>query len=101
MEARDGTARIPWKNVVGNRSTQIILYSTLKLPHEIDSCGVGWWYVGPRNGHVSIFSKQALATVWGRYEYMIVSLQSGRPLRLSHAGTLSFDAARSGRLACT
>lgn len=55
----------------------LILYSTLTVPHDIDGCGVGWWYVGPRNGHVSIFSKQALTTAWGQYGYKTVSFNPG------------------------
>jgi SAM-dependent methyltransferase len=55
----------------------LILYSTLTIPPDIDRSGVGWWYVGPRNGHISIFSKQALATAWERYGYKTVSFNSG------------------------
>jgi SAM-dependent methyltransferase len=54
----------------------LIVYSTVTVPQDIDNCGVGWWYVGPRNGHVSIFSKEALATAWGRYGYKTVSFNS-------------------------
>jgi hypothetical protein len=36
--------------------------------------GVGWWYVAPRNGHISIFSRKALAIAFGRYGYKTVSL---------------------------
>ena len=39
----------------------IIFYSTLVQPADFDNQGMAWWYVGPRNGHVSIFTKQALA----------------------------------------
>ena len=43
--------------------------STLTQPDDFDRQGMSWWYVGPRNGHISIFSKQALAMAWGRHGY--------------------------------
>jgi SAM-dependent methyltransferase len=52
----------------------LIFYSTL-LPPD-DTCGVAWWYVAPRNGHVSIFSRKALAAAWGRYGYKTVSVSN-------------------------
>lgn len=39
----------------------LLLFSTLLQPADIDQAGVGWWYIAPRNGHVSIFSAAALA----------------------------------------
>jgi 2-polyprenyl-6-hydroxyphenyl methylase/3-demethylubiquinone-9 3-methyltransferase len=38
----------------------IVLFSTLLQPADIDSQGLNWWYVGPRNGHVSLFSQASL-----------------------------------------
>lgn len=52
----------------------LILYTTLLVPSDFDNVGVGWWYVGPRNGHVSIFTAQALAIAWRRHGYKNVSL---------------------------
>jgi hypothetical protein len=54
-----------------------IVYSTLTQPSDIDNVGLSWWYIGPRNGHISIFTKQALATAWGRHGYRNVSLNDG------------------------
>lgn len=53
--------------------TGLIFYSTLVQPQDFNNYGVGWWYVGPRNGHVSIFSRQALAAAWGRHGYRTIS----------------------------
>jgi SAM-dependent methyltransferase len=50
-----------------------VFYSTLTQPAEFDKYGVSWWYVGPRNGHISIFTKQALALAWRRFGYNTVS----------------------------
>jgi SAM-dependent methyltransferase len=46
-----------------------ILYSTLTQPADFDRYGVSWWYVGPRNGHISIFTRESLSVAWGRYGY--------------------------------
>ncbi len=58
----------------------LIFYSTLVQPADFNNYGLGWWYVGPRNGHVSIFSKQALAAAWGRHGYKTVSFNAGTHL---------------------
>lgn len=52
----------------------LILYTTLLLPPDFDDIGVAWWYVSPRNGHVSIFTAKALAIAWRRHGYRTVSL---------------------------
>ena len=33
-----------------------VLYSTRTQPADFDNFGLSWWYVGPLNGHVSIFT---------------------------------------------
>ena len=52
----------------------LIFFTTCTQPADFNNYGLNWWYVGPRNGHISIFSKQALATAWGRQGYKIISL---------------------------
>jgi 2-polyprenyl-6-hydroxyphenyl methylase/3-demethylubiquinone-9 3-methyltransferase len=49
-------------------------------PDDFDRQGMSWWYVGPRNGHISIFSKQALATAWACHGYRTVSFNAGTHL---------------------
>jgi SAM-dependent methyltransferase len=41
-----------------------ILFSTLVQPAEFESIGLNWWYASPRNGHISLYSSQALATLF-------------------------------------
>jgi 2-polyprenyl-6-hydroxyphenyl methylase/3-demethylubiquinone-9 3-methyltransferase len=41
----------------------LLLFSTLLQPPDIDAAGVGWWYIAPRNGHVSLYSEPALASL--------------------------------------
>jgi 2-polyprenyl-6-hydroxyphenyl methylase/3-demethylubiquinone-9 3-methyltransferase len=40
--------------------TGLILFSTLLQPIEIEQQGLNWWYAGPRNGHVSLYSRASL-----------------------------------------
>ena len=51
----------------------IVLFSTLVQPPEFGSVGMGWWYIAPRNGHVSLFSEQALARAWARHGFTVSS----------------------------
>ena len=41
----------------------LILFSTLIQPADINQIGLDWWYIAPRNGHVSIFTRAAIAAV--------------------------------------
>lgn len=52
----------------------LVLFSTLLQPPDFDTLGLKWWYVGPRNGHVSMFSRQALALAWRRHGFQTASL---------------------------
>jgi 2-polyprenyl-6-hydroxyphenyl methylase/3-demethylubiquinone-9 3-methyltransferase len=47
----------------------LVLFSTLLQPADFDRHGMGWWYVGPRNGHISLFSRSALVKAWGRHGF--------------------------------
>jgi hypothetical protein len=44
-----------------------VLFSTLVQPQDFDGLGLNWWYVGPRNGHISVFSRDALTKAWERH----------------------------------
>jgi hypothetical protein len=54
-----------------------VMLSTVVQPMEFDKIGLDWWYIGPRNGHISIFSHQALVLAWQRYGYQLVSFHDG------------------------
>jgi SAM-dependent methyltransferase len=41
----------------------IILLSTVLQPGDIDRHGLNWWYAGPRNAHVSLYSKASLEKI--------------------------------------
>jgi len=51
----------------------LVLFSTLLQPADFDQLGMNWWYVGPRNGHISLFSRTALAKAWGRHGFRTAS----------------------------
>lgn len=55
----------------------IVVFSTLLQPDEFDRIGLDWWYVGPRNGHISIFSRSALALAWKRFGFRVGSFNHG------------------------
>lgn len=38
----------------------LIVFSTLLQPDDFERQGLDWWYCGPRNGHVSLFSRESL-----------------------------------------
>jgi SAM-dependent methyltransferase len=43
-----------------------VLFSTATQPLNINQVRAQWWYVGPRNGHISIFTIDALALLGQR-----------------------------------
>jgi hypothetical protein len=51
----------------------LVLFSTLLQPQDFDKYGLKWWYVAPRNGHVSLFSRKALVRAWEHHGYQTMS----------------------------
>jgi hypothetical protein len=51
----------------------LVMFSTLVQPRNFDQLGMTWWYVGPRNGHISMFSRDALARAWSHHGYKLIS----------------------------
>lgn len=52
----------------------LIFFTTVLQPADFDQQRLNWWYVGPRNGHISLFSREALTAAWGRHGYKVASL---------------------------
>ncbi|HVV63775.1 MAG TPA: class I SAM-dependent methyltransferase [Pseudolabrys sp.] len=52
----------------------LLLFSTLVQPQDFDRVGLGWWYAAPRNGHISLFSRKAIALAFERHGYRAISL---------------------------
>jgi Methyltransferase domain len=57
-----------------------VFYSTLTQPQDFHQQGMSWWYVGPRNGHVSIFTRQALIAAWTKFGFKTAALNDGTHL---------------------
>jgi 2-polyprenyl-6-hydroxyphenyl methylase/3-demethylubiquinone-9 3-methyltransferase len=58
----------------------VAFFTTVLQPRDFDSQQLSWWYVAPRNGHISLFSKGALGLVWAKHDYKVVSLNQGAHL---------------------
>lgn len=42
----------------------MVLFSTLLQPADFAEQGMRWWYIGPRNGHVTLHSRVSLTALW-------------------------------------
>jgi SAM-dependent methyltransferase len=52
----------------------IVFFTTALQPADIEKQRLNWWYAAPRNGHVSLFSTEALRRAWGRHGYKVATL---------------------------
>ena len=57
-----------------------VLFATLVQPPDFAKITLGWWYVGPRNGHVTLYSRDALARLWGRFGFTVCSFNDNTHL---------------------
>ena len=55
----------------------LIIFSTLLQPSDFEDRGLYWWYVNPRSGHISIFSRDALTRMFRKWGFTIVSINEG------------------------
>jgi 2-polyprenyl-6-hydroxyphenyl methylase/3-demethylubiquinone-9 3-methyltransferase len=42
----------------------LVIYTTVVQPPTIEAERLAWWYVGPRNGHITFYTPVALARLW-------------------------------------
>jgi 2-polyprenyl-6-hydroxyphenyl methylase/3-demethylubiquinone-9 3-methyltransferase len=54
----------------------LLLFSTLLQPPDINDLGASWWYLAPRNGHVSLYTQPALAALFRPVGLQLGSLNS-------------------------
>jgi SAM-dependent methyltransferase len=52
----------------------IVFFTTSLQPDDIERQRLNWWYAAPRNGHVSLFSREALRRAWSRHGYKVATL---------------------------
>ncbi|HZZ41953.1 MAG TPA: class I SAM-dependent methyltransferase [Tepidisphaeraceae bacterium] len=55
----------------------LVTLSTLLQPQDINAQGLNWWYVAPRNGHVSMHSRQSLTELAKPFGLMVGSFNDG------------------------
>jgi 2-polyprenyl-6-hydroxyphenyl methylase/3-demethylubiquinone-9 3-methyltransferase len=55
----------------------MLLFSTLLQPEDLAQTGLGWWYAGPRNGHISLHSKLSLALLLKKSGLTLASAHQG------------------------
>lgn len=72
-----------------------LLFSTQLVPRGADA---GWWYLGPRNGHVSLHSDRSLAVCARACGMDSLSLDSGLHLFLPRAPDAAAHVLANGRL---
>jgi SAM-dependent methyltransferase len=49
----------------------MLMFSTFVQPDNINEIKTGWWYIGPRNGHVSIHSRHSLQLLANEAGYQL------------------------------
>jgi hypothetical protein len=69
----------------------VLLFSTLLQPPDLVQQGIGWWYVAPRNGHISLHTTKSLALLAERHGFAAASFNDtfhmawrGRPAFAAH-----------------
>ena len=68
----------------------LILFSTLLQPKTINEIGLSWWYAGPRNGHCSLYSEEALMWLFASVGMQVAS--SNEALHVAYRRVPSFAA---------
>ena len=51
----------------------VVVFSTLLQLDDFLQQGLGWWYVAPRNGHLTMYSAQALRALWAELGFQLIS----------------------------
>jgi 2-polyprenyl-6-hydroxyphenyl methylase/3-demethylubiquinone-9 3-methyltransferase len=74
----------------------IIILSTSVQSADFEANGLNWWYVAPRNGHVSIHSRASLARLFGNAGCNVVT-HAGNNYHLAFASLPPFVAGLRGR----
>jgi 2-polyprenyl-6-hydroxyphenyl methylase/3-demethylubiquinone-9 3-methyltransferase len=74
-----------WASLLSDRG--FVLFSTEIQPPDIEAQKGSWWYLGPRNGHVSIFSRKSLRTLCAQHAMLYESLNDTWHLAFRTADT--------------
>jgi len=60
----------------------ILLFSTLLLPQNIETIRISWWYIVPRNGHISIYTACSLQKLTEQLGFTWTFFSSNQNLHL-------------------
>jgi SAM-dependent methyltransferase len=52
----------------------VLFFSTMVQPSDIAARGTAWWYLAPRNGHISLHTRRSLEILTGRHGLTMGSL---------------------------
>ncbi|HSU66432.1 MAG TPA: methyltransferase domain-containing protein, partial [Tepidisphaeraceae bacterium] len=55
----------------------LILFTTAFQPPDIEQLGTSWWYIGPRNGHVSLHTPQSILSIVRTLGFRLASSPDG------------------------
>ena len=62
----------------------MILFSTLVQPATIETEKLGWWYIAPRNGHISVYTKRSLESLWSKLGFRVGSFNDDLHVAFRH-----------------
>jgi 2-polyprenyl-6-hydroxyphenyl methylase/3-demethylubiquinone-9 3-methyltransferase len=68
----------------------VLFFSTLLQPADIAAQGTAWWYLAPRNGHVSLLTRHSLEILTRRHGLTMGSLSDA--FHMAWRGTPAFAA---------
>jgi hypothetical protein len=57
--------------------TTVVLFSTLLQPPDILKLGMNWWYIGPRNGHLTLHTQKSLEALGAQLGWQLASFDGG------------------------
>ena len=63
-----------WRRLLSEQGC--VLFSTEIQPPDIERLRGDWWYIGPRNGHVSLYSEASLNALFARNGMMYENLNN-------------------------
>lgn len=62
----------------------VLFFSTLTIDH-LAPRAMDHWYIAPRNGHITLYTKRALTTLFGQFDYHVHHFSSGVHMALREA----------------
>ena len=67
----------------------LIIISTLLQPSQMGNRDLNWWYIAPRNGHISIHSRGSLTRLFDGFGFKLVG-QADQNVHIAYASPPSF-----------